>query len=148
LLENDDAGLQGEYFTYYLLKKILGDSFQPRHWTRELRELAGHPSFAAWEVAPDETDASDFTYFDEHQKLMRWLLEESGAELADVWTRRPLKFLIEVKATSGSCDGVFHLPRLQKIKAERLTAPSDAENIFVLFRVYGLSTDPHGQPGV
>jgi hypothetical protein len=151
LLENDNAGLQGEYFTYCLLKKILGDSFQPRHWTSELRNFAGHPSFATWEAAPDETDASDFTYFDEHQTLMRWLLGESGAELADVWTRCPLKFHIEVKATPGSCDGVFHLSRLQKIKSKRLTVPSDRstpEDIFVLFRVYCLSTDPHSQPGV
>jgi hypothetical protein len=156
-------GLQGEYFTYQMLKNILADNFTEANWTSELRQFAG-PDFSAWQPTPDEADASDFTYFDHDKTLLNWLLN-NGILIPTIWQSTPLTFHIEVKSTAArSRNEPFHLSRLQKLKAERMTAPitgstgstgstNDAPNeIFLIFRVYSLSTDDdddaEARPGV
>jgi hypothetical protein len=144
--EDREVGVLGEYFTYSTLKQVLKDDFDYENWTSELRHIAC-PRFPSWEPDPGEEDASDFTYFDEDKTLLKWLLS-IGVELPDIWQKESLNFHIEVKATTHSCDEVFHLSRLQKVKAEELTAPTDGsipEDIFLIFRVYNLSTDVDAQ---
>ena len=151
-IEDRDVGLQGEYFTYRMLKAILGDNFHAAtNWTSELRQCAGQ-GFSAWQPAPGEEDASDFTFYDKEKVLLKWLLERE-INVPGIWQQKPLTFHIEVKGTTRSCDEIFHLSRLQKMKAARLTAPSDSdesvpEDLFVIFRVYKLSTDLDGEPGL
>jgi hypothetical protein len=131
-----------------LLKNILEEKFQQENWTSELRHCVG--PFSDWQPSPGEGDASDFTYFDEDQTLLKCLLS-NGIDIAMVWQTKPLTFHIEVKRTTRSSDENFHLSRLQKIKAEILTVPTDGsapEDIFLILRVYDLSTDRDGQPGV
>ncbi|ERF72797.1 hypothetical protein EPUS_04232 [Endocarpon pusillum Z07020] len=151
-IEDRDVGLQGEYFMYRMLKAILGNSFDAAtNWTSELRQFAGR-EFSAWQPAPGEEDASDFTFYDKEKVLLKWLLERE-INVPSIWQQKPLTFHIEVKGTTRSCDEIFHLSRLQKMKAARLTTPSDSdeslpEDLFVIFRVYKLSTDPDGEPGL
>lgn len=147
--EDRDVGLQGEYATYRILKIALEERFSPANWTSELQQFAG-PHFSAWKSSPGEDDASDFTYFDKDKRLLSWLLSKDVA-IAEIWQKEPLTFHIEVKSTTKSYDEVFHLSRLQKMKAERLTAPSDGstpKGIFLIFRLYDLSTDRDREPGV
>jgi len=58
-----------------------------------------------------------------------------------------------VKSTAAHFhDEPFHLSRLQKLKAERMSSNGSADppdEIFLIFRVYGLATeDAEARPGV
>lgn len=87
----------------------------------ELQPFAGS-YFSAWQPSPGEEGASDFTYYDKDKTLLNWLLAKN-IPIADIWQEKPLKSHIEVKSTTKSYDEVFHLSRLQRIKAESMTAP-------------------------
>lgn len=151
LLEEREVGLQGEYFTYLLLKTILNGSFSYQNWTSELRQFVAQ-SAPAWQPSAGEEDASDFTFFDKDRVFLNWLLD-NNIEVPVILQSRPPTFHIEVKSTTRLCDETFHLSRLQKLKAENLTIPSDSDgspptDLFVIFRVYNLSTDPDSKPGL
>jgi len=68
--EDRDVSLQGEYFTWRMLKGILGDDFRRSNWTSELRQFAGS-MFTAWQPSSDQEDASDVTYFDKDETLLK-----------------------------------------------------------------------------
>jgi hypothetical protein len=159
VVQSPDVGLQGEYFVHQMLKEILKDDFTTVNWTSELREYA-HIDFSAWEPAPDEIDASDFTYFDHNKTLLNWLLN-NAIPIPTLWQTNPLNFHIEVKSTAARSREVpFHLSRLQKQKAERMSSTkyitestNSPNEILLVFRVYGLSIednieDAEFRPGV
>ncbi len=150
-LAEREVGLQGEYFTYRLLKNILKGRFSEKHWTSELRQFVGQ-GLSAWQPSAGEEDASDFTFFDKDRVFVN-SLQENYIDIPVILQSRPLTFHIEVKSTASLCDEVFHLSRVQKLKADNLTTSSDPDesppkDLFVIFRVYRLSTDPDTKPGL
>jgi hypothetical protein len=130
-------GLEGEYSVYRILQSVLGEDFNEKAWTSELRHVAG-PDFTIWKPKPWEKDTSDFNYFDDDRKLIDWLVR-TGVEVPDIWQEQTPEFHIEVKTTTHSCNEPFHLSRLQKAKAERLGAQREwavPDEIYVIVRIY------------
>ncbi|KAI1094358.1 hypothetical protein F5B19DRAFT_490478 [Rostrohypoxylon terebratum] len=135
----------GQCMTSHFLKGRIGGTYNPiDHWTNDLRNRAGLPTFV-------ERDVSPFTIKDEaaSQDMTKFLVSIGHQHLQ--WNNSPPTYHLEIAVSSGDMDSAFvwsssQLRRMQKFQNARTRSGflplGNSEDIMILVRVINIYTDP------
>ncbi|KAK3712618.1 hypothetical protein LTR37_009061 [Vermiconidia calcicola] len=135
-----DVGYAGEVFVYEWLKKNFSMPFTG--WTSGLRSEHGIEPFDGI-----ESDYVDFTIGEPviSEKITRWLISVGKSEV-EIYRGEHVTYHFEVKTTVGRCDEPFSMSNNQVALAREWH--DSASDVFVILRVYNLTSGPKIRPYV
>ncbi|KAH6619159.1 hypothetical protein B0J18DRAFT_433424 [Chaetomium sp. MPI-SDFR-AT-0129] len=138
------VGAAGELFVF----KFLGspaqnlEGFTIESWQSTIRDLvSSHPEYTDIREWPGRRETSDFVY-DDVRGVLTSKLASLGYLSPTDWQGRHPKYFIEVKSTTGELNTPFYMSRSQYRRMENLR--NSQNEIYVIFRVYGLEKDEIG----
>ncbi|KAF2738695.1 hypothetical protein EJ04DRAFT_549620 [Polyplosphaeria fusca] len=147
-LHNDRIGTAGELFVFELLSGLGLPNFSIDNWRSNkrgiVRVVSKYSGLKSWYGK----ESGDLIYTDSDRSLTKWMkgqCEESFvAELEN--HQGPIRYLIEVKTTTGPCSREFYMAHKQFELMEDCSIGdvSGERLVYVLFRVYEVSSGDIG----
>ena len=154
LAHDRKIGAAGELFVFETLKKHIS-KFALEHWQSRIRgEVGIHADYA--NLRPwDRPETADCVYTDSTGRLWRFLKDNGFGGLpvglddeAKFGAARfqPLEYFIEVKTTTKECGTRFFMSKGQRkrMEAMRVSASAVPKQVYVIFRVYELTSNDIG----
>ena len=154
LAHDRKIGAAGELFVFETLKKHISE-FALEHWQSRIRgEVGIHADYAnlrSW----DRLETADIVYTDSTGRLWRFLKDNcfgglpvglDDEEKFGAAPVQPLEYFIEVKTTTKECGTRFFMSKGQRkrMEAMRVSASAVPKQVYVIFRVYELTSKDIG----
>ncbi|KAJ3546237.1 hypothetical protein NM208_g2100 [Fusarium decemcellulare] len=142
-LERDKKiGAAGELYVFELLSKLELPNWDRGNWQSIIRKYVTiHPDYlgmAAW----NRKETADLVYFDNAGRFTNTLIK-CGCLGYEWYGARP-KYYIEVKTTTGPCGTPFYMSGNQYQLMRRIHSNEDRAEIYIIFRVFGISSSRIG----
>ncbi|KAF5659023.1 hypothetical protein FHETE_9651 [Fusarium heterosporum] len=143
-LERDKkVGAAGELYVFELLSCLGMANWNRENWRSTIRScVTAHPHYANME-AWRGSETADLVYVDVEGYLTNVLIG-CGYLDHDEWHEARPKYYIEVKTTTGPCSTAFYMSGKQYQMMQRIHHTEDHSEIYVVFRVFQLSSEGIG----
>lgn len=142
--ENARIGAAGELFVLERLRALAFPGFGLDNWQSRIRAYVNvHPDYTGLTNWPGP-ETADFVYRDGSGRFERWLRRTSKHPFPALPQDGEIKYLIEVKTTTGPCKTPFFMSQNQYrlMKKHRLANDDDdgatSRTVYVIMRVYNL----------